>query len=461
MKIVICGAGRVGMSIAEHLSTEDNDITVIDSKPEALQKITELYDVQGVLGLASHPSVLKDAGIVDAEMLIAVTESDEINIIACQLSTLLYNVPTKIARIRSREYMKDDTIDIFQKGKIPIDHIISPEEEVASAIVKQWRTPGAFDVAEFCNSDVTMLGILCNSNCPILDTPLRELVDLFPGLNATVMAIIRENNLIVPRSGNDVLKLNDRIYLSCPTDQIERTLAAFGHSEITSRNVTISGAGNIGITIGKMINKISPETKLTYIELDKEVARYAAEHLQFASIISGDTLDPEIIKEARVGNETSFISATNHDEVNILSSLLSKRSGSSHSIVLINQPAFFPLVSTLDLEAVISPPVITVSSILQFIRKGQIEAVHSIIEEFGEVISVEAIETSSIIGKPLKEIRLPKDVSIGSIVKKKDHVIYPPRGATIIEPGDKLVMFVPVKSIKKVQELLSVRLDYY
>ena len=195
--------------------------------------------------------------------------------------------------------MKDDTIDIFQKGKIPIDHIISPEEEVASAIVKQWRTPGAFDVAEFCNSHVTMLGILCNSNCPILDTPLRELVDLFPGLNATVMAI-RDNNLIVPRSGNDVLNLNDRIYLSCPTDQIERTLAAFGHSEITSRNVTISGAGNIGIIIGKMINKISPETKLTYIELDKETARYAAEHLQFASIISGDTLDPEIIKEARV-----------------------------------------------------------------------------------------------------------------------------------------------------------------
>ena len=460
MKIIICGAGRVGMSISEHLSNENNDITVIDSKSEALKKITDLYDVQGVLGLASHPSVLKDAGIEDSEMLIAVTESDEINIMACHLSSLIYNTPTKIARIKSRDYLNEEFLDLFQEGKIPIDHIISPEEEVASAIVKQWRTPGAFDVAEFCNSQVTMLGILCNSNCPILDTPLRELVDLFPGLNATIMAIIRGNDLIIPRSGDDVLNLNDRIYLSCQSDQIDRTLAAFGHSEITSHNVTISGAGNLGIMIGNMINKISPDTNLTYIEVDKDIARNAAEQLEFASIISGDTLDPEIIKEARVTNESSFIAATNHDEVNILSSLLTKRSGTRHNIVLLNQPAFLPLVNTLDLEAVISPPLITVSSVLKYIRKGQIEAVHSIIEEFGEVISVEALETSSIIGIPLKETRLPKNVSIGSIVKKNNE-IFPARGNSVINPGDKLVMFVPVKSIKKVQELLSVRLDYF
>ena len=459
MKIVICGAGRVGMSIAEHLSTEENDITVIDSSIDAIQKITELYDVQGVHGLASYPNILKDAGISEAEMIIAVTDSDEINIIACQIANLVYNTPTKIARIRAREYLTDDFVEIFQDEKIPIDHIISPEEEVASSIVKQWRTPGAFDVAEFCKSSVTMLGILCNENCPILDTPLRQLIDLFPDLNATVMAIIRGTELIVPRSGDDVLEKNDRIYLACPTDQIERTLAAFGHLEIASRKVTISGAGNIGIMIGKMINNISPETSLTYIELDKDIAKFAAEQLEFASIISGDTLDPSIIKEARVSG-SSYIAATNHDEVNILSSLLAKRSGSTHTVALINQPAFFPLVNSLEMEAVVSPPVITVSSILQFIRKGQVEAVHSIIEDFGEVISVEALETSPIIGKPLKEIKLPKDVSIGAIVKKGNK-IFPPRGNTIIDPTDKLVIFVPVKSIKKVQDLLSVRLDYY
>jgi len=459
MKIVICGAGRVGMSITEHLSTEENDITVIDSSSEAIQKITELHDVQGVHGLASYPNILKDAGISEAEMIIAVTDSDEINIIACQIANLVYNTPTKIARIRAREYLTNDFVEIFHDEKIPIDHIISPEEEVASSIVKQWRTPGAFDVAEFCKSSVTMLGILCNENCPILDTPLRQLIDLFPDLNATVMAIIRGSELIVPRSGDDVLEKNDRIYLACPTDQIERTLAAFGHLEIASRKVTISGAGNIGIMIGKMINKISPETNLTYIELDKDIAKFAAEQLEFASIISGDTLDPSIIKEARVAG-SSYIAATNHDEVNILSSLLAKRSGSTHTVALINQPAFFPLVNSLEMEAVVSPPVITVSSILQFIRKGQVEAVHSIIEEFGEVISVEALETSPIIGQPLKEIKLPKDVSIGAIVKK-DNKIYPPRGNTIIDPADKLVIFVPVKSIKKVQDMLSVRLDYY
>ena len=459
MKIVICGAGRVGMSITEHLSTEENDITVIDSSSEAIQKITELHDVQGVHGLASYPNILKDAGISEAEMIIAVTDSDEINIIACQIANLVYNTPTKIARIRAREYLTDDFVEIFHDEKIPIDHIISPEEEVASSIVKQWRTPGAFDVAEFCKSSVTMLGILCNENCPILDTSLRQLIDLFPDLNATVMAIIRGSELIVPRSGDDILEKNDRIYLACPTDQIERTLAAFGHLEIASRKVTISGAGNIGIMIGKMINKISPETNLTYIELDKDIAKFAAEQLEFASIISGDTLDPSIIKEARVAG-SSYIAATNHDEVNILSSLLAKRSGSTHTVALINQPAFFPLVNSLEMEAVVSPPVITVSSILQFIRKGQVEAVHSIIEEFGEVISVEALETSPIIGQPLKEIKLPKDVSIGAIVKK-DNKIYPPRGNTIIDPADKLVIFVPVKSIKKVQDMLSVRLDYY
>ncbi|MGY9026394.1 MAG: Trk system potassium transporter TrkA [Candidatus Puniceispirillales bacterium] len=458
--IIICGAGRVGMSITDHLSNEGYDITVIDANLEAIQKITELYDVRGVQGLASYPNVLEDAGIKDAEIIIAVTQSDEINMIACHIAKSLYSTPTLIARIRSPAYLDPNFSQIFNKENIGIDHIISPEEEVASAIVNQWRTPGAFDVAEFVKSSVTMLGVSCKDDCPLLDTSLRQLADLFPDLIVTVMAIIRTNKLLVPRGGDDTILAGDRVYLACPTDQINRTLIAFGHAETTTQKVTISGAGAIGIRVAQEIHNLSPEINLTILELDKDRARYAAEQLEYATIICGDSLDPAIIKEARLGQGETYIAATNNDEVNILSSLLAKRLGASHTVALINLPVFIPLFNSLDLEGVVSPPMLTVSSILQEVRSGQIEHIHSIIEEFGEIISFEALKSSSIVGKPLKKIKLPKDVSIGAIVKPNNNIL-PPKGLTVIEAGDKVVMFVPVKSLKKVEELLSVNLDFF
>ena len=458
--IIICGAGRVGMSITDHLSNEGYDITVIDANLVAIQKITELYDVRGVQGLASYPNVLEDAGIKDAEIIIAVTQSDEINMIACHIAKSLYSTPTLIARIRSPAYLDPNFSQIFNKENIGIDHIISPEEEVASAIVNQWRTPGAFDVAEFVKSSVTMLGVSCKDDCPLLDTSLRQLADLFPDLIVTVMAIIRTNKLLVPRGGDDTILAGDRVYLACPTDQINRTLIAFGHAETTTQKVTISGAGAIGIRVAQEIHNLSPEINLTILELDKDRARYAAEQLEYATIICGDSLDPAIIKEARLGQGETYIAATNNDEVNILSSLLAKRLGASHTVALINLPVFIPLFNSLDLEGVVSPPMLTVSSILQEVRSGQIEHIHSIIEEFGEIISFEALKSSSIVGKPLKKIKLPKDVSIGAIVKPNNNIL-PPKGLTVIEAGDKVVMFVPVKSLKKVEELLSVNLDFF
>jgi trk system potassium uptake protein TrkA len=458
-KIIICGAGRVGISITEHLSNEGFDITVVDSNVDAIQKATELYDVQGVLGLASHPNVLEDAGINDADMIIAVTQSDEINIAACHIAKSIFSTPTMIIRIRSKAYLEPRYVEYLLKD-VKVNRIISPEDEVASAIVNQWRTPGAFDVAEFARSSVTMLGVSCKNDCPILDTPLRNLIDLFPDLSVTVMAIIRGTKLIVPRGGDDIILSGDRVYLACPTMQIDRTLKAFGHAEITAEKVTISGAGAIGIRVAEEIHKISPETNLTILELDKDKARHAAETLEYATIILGDSLDPEIIKEARLGQGETYIAATNNDEVNILSSLLAKRSGASHTVALINLPVFIPLFNSLDLEGVVSPPNLTSSSILQEVRSGQIEHVHSIIEEFGEIISFEALKSSSIVGKKLKDIKLPNDVSLGAIVKENQSILSP-RGITIIEAGDIVVMFVPVKSMKKVEELLSVNLDFF
>ncbi|MDA9805804.1 Trk system potassium transporter TrkA [Alphaproteobacteria bacterium] len=458
-KIIICGAGRVGLSITEHLSNEGFDITVIDSNLEAIQKVTELYDVQGVLGLASYPNILEDAGIKDADMIIAVTQSDEINIAACQAAKSIFLTPTMIIRIRSKEYLDPKYSDFLLKS-IGVNKIISPEDEVATAIVNQWRTPGAFDVAEFARNSVTMLGVSCKEDCPILDTPLRNLISLFPDLIVTVMAIIRGNKLIVPRGGEDIILSGDRVYLACPTNQINRTLTAFGHVETTAEKVTISGAGAIGIRVAEEIHKLSPETNLTMLELDKEIARYAAETLEYATVIHGDSLDPEIISEARLGQGETYIAATNNDEVNILSSLLAKRSGASHTVALINLPVFIPLFNSLDLEGVVSPPNLTASSILQEVRSGQIEHVHSIIEEFGDIISFEALKSSSIIGKPLKNLKLPKDVSLGAVVKKNDNILSP-RGDTILEAGDIVVMFVPIKSMKKVEELLAVNLDFF
>lgn len=459
MKIVICGAGLVGSAIARHLSIEGNDVTVIDADSERLQRLVETADIGAVLGTASHPNILKQAGMDDAELLIAVTESDEINMVACQVAHTIFNTPSKIARIRERAYLDSELQELYSPDNLPIDHIISPEIEVSQAAGRQLRLPGAFDMKDMAGGKIRLIGVVCRDNCPILATPLRHLTDLFSGLSMTIIAIIRDSSVIVPRDGQDTLEAGDRVYFVCDTEQTQRAMASFGYHEEVINNVVIAGGGNIGMMLAQDIEARFEGTVCHIIEKDKQQARLLAEQLPRTAVTCGNSLEGDILKEAGAATTETFVAVSNDDEVNILSALLAKRMGAVHSVALVNNPGFVPLISALGVDAVINPPQITVSSILEHIRRGRIIDVHSVVEGLGEVLEAITLPGSDLVGTPLRNAKVPKGVSIGAILRE-DNVI-PARGDTVIEVGDHVVLFARHGRAEKAEKILTGSEDYF
>ena len=459
MKIVICGAGLVGSAIASHLSEEHNDVTVVDASQENIQRLTDQVDVHGVVGVASHPDRLAEAGVGDAELLIAVTDSDEINMVACQVSHTIFNTPVKIARIRSQAYLNPLYGDLYAPDDMPIDHIISPEREVSAAVSNQLRVPGAFDVKDMCDGKMSLVGVLLTDDSPIRDVSLRHLTNLFPDLLITVLAIIRDGKVVIPRSGNESMQTGDRVYFVCDATHLHRAMASFGHEEPEARSVVIAGGGSIGQMLAREIGSNFENTAVQIIELDASRARTLAEELQNTGIINGDALDSAILREAGVHNTETFVSVTEDDEVNILSALLAKRTGAKHAVALVNIPGFIPLVGTLGVDAVINPSQITVSSILEHVRRGRIRDVHPVIEDLGEVLEAEALPSSLLVGKSLRLAKIPKGIAVGGVLR--DGRVIAARGDTVIESGDTVVIFAARGKITQVEKLLSVRLDIF
>ena len=459
MKIVICGAGLVGSAIASHLSEEHNDVTVIDASQENIQRITDQVDVHGVVGVASHPDRLAEAGVGDADLLIAVTESDEINMVACQVSHTIFNTPVKIARIRSQAYLNPLYGDLYAPDDMPIDHIISPEKEVSAAVSNQLRVPGAFDVKDMCEGKMNLVGVLLTDDSPIRDVSLRHLTNLFPDLLITVLAIIRDGKVVIPRSGTESMQTGDRVYFVCDAGHLHRAMASFGHEEPEARSVVIAGGGSIGQMLAREIGSNFENTAVQIIELHASRARALAEELQNTGIINGDALDSAILREAGVHSTETFVSVTEDDEVNILSALLAKRTGAKHAVALVNIPGFIPLVGTLGVDAVINPSQITVSSILEHVRRGRIRDVHPVIEDLGEVLEAEALPSSRLVGKPLRLAKIPKGIAVGGVLR--DGRVITARGDTVIESGDTVVIFAARGKITQLEKLLSVRLDIF
>ena len=458
MKVVICGAGLVGTSIAQHLAGENNDVTVVDQDASLVRKISETLDVRSIQGHASQPDILEQAGANDADMLIAVTFSDEINMVACQVAHSLFEVPTKIARIRQPGYLKPIWGDLFTRENMPIDVIISPEREVARAIGRRLHVPGAFDVVPMANGLVSVVGVRCNEDCPIVNTPMRQLTELFPDLSITVVGIIRNDKGILPNS-NDRMLPGDDVYFVCDVNHVSRAMAAFGHEEEEGRTVIIAGGGNIGLTLAEEIEQEHEGVRSRLIEFDDKRARAVAQQLEQTMVLNGDVLDLEILEEAHVGNTETFVAVSNDDEVNIIGSLLAKRAGAKRTIALINKHSYGQLITTLGIDAVVNPRVITVSSILQHVRRGRIRGIYSVREDFGEVIEAEALETSVLVNRSLKESKLPKGVIVGAIVR--DEEVIAPRGGTVIGKNDSVILFSTYESIKQVEKMFSVRVDFF
>lgn len=458
MKVIVCGAGQVGTNIARHLATEHNDVTVIDQSPELVRRVTDTLDVQGLAGFASYPDVLERAGASDADMLIAVANADEVNMVACQVAHSLFNVPTKIARVRAQSYQKPIWADLFSRDHMPIDVIISPEIEVARAISNRLKAPGAVDMIPMADGLLQVIGVRLEEDCPIVDTPLRQLTTLFPDLHLIVITIIRDGKVIVP-DPEDQLLIGDEVYFVAEAEHVARSLAAFGHEEPEAHRIVIIGGGNIGLFLAQEFEQTRADLSTKVIEVGKERATLVAEQLKETMVVNGDALDLEILEEVNIAQTDTIVAVTNDDEVNILSSLLAKRNGAKRAVTLVNKLSYEPLIASLGIDVVVNPRAITVSTILQHIRRGRIIAVHALREGAGEVIEAEALDTSAAVGKPLRDVRMDKGIIIGAVVRGEEVLL--PRGDLEIKAKDRVVLFAAAQAVKEVEQLFAVGLEFF
>ena len=402
MNIIICGAGRVGFTIAKLLVEQNHSITVIDQSSEDIQKINDSLDVKAVVGKATYPSVLEKANATEADMIIAVTKNDEINMLVCQIAYTVFNVPKKIARIRSQDYLNPKFSKVYNKENLPIDVIISPEIEIAKSIQRKLEAPGALDNVPFAENKIRLLEISINKSCPLKNIKLNELTKKFPKLEANILGVIRKEKFIILKK-NDVLEENDKAYVIINSAQMQLTLSAFGHNERISNKILIIGGGNIGFNLAKNIEQSFESARIKIIEKDKDRAEYIANELNNSIIINGNGLDEDVLSEANLEEIETVLALTNDDEVNLMISVLvEKFSKNKRTMALINKPNYSLLQSSLKIDDFIDPRMNTVSSILKHVHKGTIETAYSILNGEYEVIEAEIIETSELINKELK-----------------------------------------------------------
>jgi trk system potassium uptake protein TrkA len=458
MNIIVCGAGQVGASIARHLADEHHDVTIIDLEPELINRLSSTIDVQGVVGHASHPDVLESAGAAQADMLIAATHSDEVNIVACQVAHALFGIPTKVARLRTQCYLNRDWRKLFGPNNLPIDLIISPELEVARAIRRRVDTPGAFEVVPFAEDRVYLMGIAIDDDCPVIDTPLQQLTEIFPDLHVRVVGIRRGETTIVP-DAQAQLTPGDRVYVVTEKAQRNRVLAAYGHEEPEAHRIIIVGGGHVGLYLAQELEASDGGFNLRIIERTERRAQFVADTLERTVVLNGDALDQEILREAHVHMTDTVIAVANDDETNILSSLLAKREGAKRAITLVNNPVYGPLLPSLGIDVFIDPRATTVSTILRHVRRGRIRGLHSLGTAGAELIEAEALETLEFLDTPLREVKAPPGVRFGAIVRGEQVII--PTGDTVIRAGDRVIVFALVQQIKKVEQMFSVQLGYF
>jgi trk system potassium uptake protein TrkA len=457
MKIIILGAGQVGSSIATYLAAQNNDVTIIDTSAERLRKLNDALDVQTVVGHASYPETLRQVGTDAADMLIAVTQSDEVNMVACRVAQSLFGVPMKIARIRHKGYLDPLWSDLYGPDHFPIDVIISPEDEVAMAIARSLRVYGAFDVVSMGSGLVKVIGVRCGNHAPLINTPIRYLNTLAPDVSLMVAAIVRENQSFFPRE-SDVLLPGDEVYFLAKADQIVQAMALFRQDKVLSRHLVIMGGGKIGRRLAQELEK-AKDINIKMIEQDPTRAAYVAASLQRTIVLCGDALDTEILREASVHTSEAVVSVTDNDKANILAGLLAKRQGAPRAMTLLNDMSYAPLVMSLGIDAVISPRSITVSRILQHIRRGRIRGIYSLREGFGEIIEAEVLETSSAISMTVGEINNLGDVLVLAIIRASEVIIA--RSQIDIIAHDRIILIARSEAVDKIEQLFAVRLDYF
>ena len=454
MNIIICGAGRVGFTIAKQLTEQNHSITIIDQSSEDIQKINDSLDVKAIVGKATMPSVLEKAHNDETDMIIAVTKNDETNMLICQIAYSLFKIPKKIARIRTQDYLNPRFEKIYNKENLPIDVIISPELEIAKSIQRKLEAPGALDNVPFANNKIRLLEILIDEKCPIVNIKLNELTKKFPKLNANILGVERNEKFIFLKK-NDVMKKEDKVYVTINSSQMKETLSAFGHNEKISNKILIIGGGNIGFNLAKNIEQSFDEARIKIIEKDKSRAEFIANELNNTLVINGNGLDEDILTEVNLEEVETVIALTNDDEDNLMVSVLvEKFSKDKRTMALINKPNYSLLQTSLKIDDMIDPRMTTVSSILKHVHKGTIETAYTILNGEYEVIEAEIIETSELINKELQNSNLPDGIRIGAVLRKDEIII--PRSSFVFQKEDTVVFLAKRDQLPVVENLFRI-----
>jgi len=456
MKIIILGAGQVGSSVAANLAKEANDITVVDTDTKRLQALQDRLDIRTVRGLASHPDVLKRAGAEDADMILAVTNSDETNMIACQVAYTLFHTPTKIARVRSAEYSKYP--QLFAQDSLAVDVIISPEQIITDYVQRLIEYPGALQVLDFAGGKAQLVGLKAYHGGPLVGHELRDIKQHIPGIDTRVAAIFRRGKAILPE-GSTVIEVDDEVFFIAARKNIRAVMGELRRLDKPCKRVVLAGGGNIGTRLARALEH---KYQVKVIDHNPEQTRMLSENLERAIVLLGDGADEELLKEENIENTDVFCAVTNDDEANILSAMLAKRLGARKVLSLINRAAYVDLVESGEIDIAISPHQATIGSLLAHIRRGDVAVVHSLRRGAAEAIEAVAHgdkRTSRVVGREIENIKLPPGTTIGAIVRGEEVLIA--HRDTVVEAEDHVIMFlVDKKRISDVERLFQVGITF-
>ncbi|MDD3884280.1 MAG: Trk system potassium transporter TrkA [Gallionella sp.] len=457
MKILILGAGQVGSTVAESLVSEANDITVVDADASKLQQLQDRLDLRTVVGNAAHPSTLEQAGISDTDMLLAVTQSDEVNLVACKLAASLYNTPTRIARIRATDYLKRP--ELFSDENFSVDFSICPEQILTDYIVKLIEFPEALQVQRFSQGKASLVGVRAVEGGPLVGNPLNMLRSHMPQIETRVAAIFRQDKPIIPQ-GDTVVEAGDEVFVIAATHHIREVLREMRREDQPTRRVMIVGGGNIGRRLAQALEN---DYQIKLIEHNKHVCERLAGELKRTLVLNGDGTDEKLMQQEHIADVDVFCALTNDDENNIMSSLLAKQGGARKVIALINRSAYVDLVQGGKIDIALSPAQVTIGSLLAYVRQGDVAAVHSLRRGAAEALELVAHgdrKSSKVVGRKVEEIELPLGATIGAVVRNQEVVIA--HHDTLIQAEDHVIVFVTDKKmVKKVERLFQVNLGFF
>lgn len=456
MKIIILGAGQVGSSVAANLASEDNDITVIDTDTERLRSLQDRLDIRTIQGKASHPAVLERAGAEDADMILAVTNSDETNMVACQVAYTIFHTPTKIARVRAGAYL--DYQQLFAQDALPVDVLISPEQVVTDYIKRIIETPGALQVLDFADGKVQLVAVRAIAGGSLIGEKLKELRIHMPGVDTRVAAIFRRGQPIIP-TGDTTIEVDDEVFFIAAKEYIRAVMSELREVDKPNKRIIIAGGGNIGRSLAKSLEN-SHSVKI--IDHNPERSRSTSEELMNTIVLLGDASDEELLVDENIENTDVYCALTNDDEANILSALLAKKLGARKVMSLINRSSYVDLVESGDIDIAISPQQATIGSLLTHVRRGDVVAVHSLRRGAAEAIEAVAHgdrSSSKVVGHAVEELDLPPGTTIGAIVRGDEVLIA--HHDTVIESDDHVILFlVEKKYIPQVERLFQVGITF-